>query len=92
VAAEYGVKTLITTPAAIRELEDADPEGAIRSRYDLSCLRTVFLTDERLDPDPRDWEAVELDAAAHNHRRVDSSARIRGGGGRACNSSAWWPQ
>ncbi|MDQ1751600.1 MAG: propionyl-CoA synthetase [Pseudonocardiales bacterium] len=92
VAAEYGVKTLITTPAAIRELEGADPDGAIRSRYDLSCLRTVFLTDERLDPGRRDWEAVELDAAAHNHRRVDLSARIRGGGGRAWNSSAWWPQ
>ncbi|MCW2493797.1 MAG: propionyl-CoA synthetase [Frankiales bacterium] len=92
VAAEYGVKTLITTSAAIRELEGADPDGAIRSRYDLSCLRNVFLANERLDPDRQDWETVELDAAAHNHRRVDLSTRIRDGGGRAWNSSAWWPQ
>jgi propionyl-CoA synthetase len=54
VAAEYGVKTLITTS--------------------------------------RDWQTVELDAAARNYRRVDLTAQIRGGGGRAWNSSAWWPQ
>jgi propionyl-CoA synthetase len=55
VVAEHGVRTLFTAPTAIRAIRKEDPEGAHLGDHDLSCLRSLFLAGERLDPDTYHW-------------------------------------
>jgi acyl-coenzyme A synthetase/AMP-(fatty) acid ligase len=38
-----------------RAIRKEDPEGVYRKKYDLSCLKSVFLAGERLDPATFDW-------------------------------------
>ena len=52
---EHKVATLFTAPTAIRAIKQADPRGELLTRYDLSCMRTLFLAGERLDPDTYHW-------------------------------------
>ena len=52
---EHRVSALFTAPTAIRAIKQADPQGSYLSSYDLSCLRTLFLAGERLDPDTYHW-------------------------------------
>lgn len=53
--AEHRVAALFTAPTAIRAIKQADPQGKHLSAYDLSCMRTLFLAGERLDPDTYHW-------------------------------------
>jgi propionyl-CoA synthetase len=55
----HGVRTLFTAPTAIRAIKKEDPAGDFAARWDLSCLRHLFLAGERLDPDTHRW-ATEL--------------------------------
>ena len=50
VVAEHRAKVLVTTPTAIRAIDDADPDGALARRYDLASLEVLCLAGERLDP------------------------------------------
>ena len=52
---EHQVAALFTAPTAIRAIKQADPQGEYLARYDLSCMRTLFLAGERLDPDTYYW-------------------------------------
>lgn len=52
---EHKVAALFTAPTAIRAIKQADPQGEYLARYDLSCMRTLFLAGERLDPDTYHW-------------------------------------
>jgi propionyl-CoA synthetase len=60
VIAEHGVNTFFTAPTAIRAIKKEDPDGELRSGYDLSSLRTLFLAGERLDPDTYEWASAAL--------------------------------
>jgi propionyl-CoA synthetase len=55
VIAEHRVKALFTAPTAIRAIKKDDPTAALRAGHDLSCLETLFLAGERLDPDTYHW-------------------------------------
>ncbi|PIE27498.1 MAG: propionyl-CoA synthetase [Micrococcales bacterium] len=52
---EHGVTTMFTAPTAMRAIKKEDPEGKLKLNYDISCLRTLFLAGERLDPDTYHW-------------------------------------
>ena len=55
VASEYGVKALFSAPTAFRAIKKADPNSECLKGYDLSCLKTVFMAGERLDPPTYYW-------------------------------------
>ncbi len=55
VVQQHQVRVLFTAPTAIRAIKREDPEGRYFKRYDVSCLRYLFLAGERLDPDTYHW-------------------------------------
>lgn len=59
VVEESGAKVLFTAPTAVRAIWKADPAGDLARQYDLSCLETLFVAGERLDPETYRW-ASEL--------------------------------
>ncbi|MEO8624649.1 MAG: AMP-binding protein, partial [bacterium] len=61
VISEYNVKVLFTAPTAFRAIKKEDPRGEHFRRYDASCLRTLFLAGERLDPDTYHWARALID-------------------------------
>ncbi|MYM62066.1 propionyl-CoA synthetase [Pseudomaricurvus sp. HS19] len=52
---EYRVKALFSAPTAFRAIKKEDPESKCLQGYDLSCLETVFMAGERLDPPTYHW-------------------------------------
>ncbi|MFC0006782.1 propionyl-CoA synthetase [Micromonospora siamensis] len=60
VIAQHRVAALFTAPTAIRAIRRQDPDGELIRRSDLSCLRTLFLAGERLDPDTWEWAGRQL--------------------------------
>ncbi|MET0029003.1 MAG: propionyl-CoA synthetase [Candidatus Thiodiazotropha sp.] len=64
---EYGVKVLFTAPTAFRAIKKEDPQGAYMSRYDLSCMTTLFLAGERCDPDTLHWAQTMLQKPVIDH-------------------------
>ncbi|SEQ83002.1 propionyl-CoA synthetase [Solimonas aquatica] len=57
---QHQVKTFFTAPTAFRAIKKEDPKGELRARYDLSCLRTLYLAGERCDPDTIEWARAQL--------------------------------
>ena len=55
VISEHGVSVLFTAPTALRAIKREDSDGIWARRYDLSCLRSLFLAGERADPDTVQW-------------------------------------
>ncbi len=55
VISEHRVKSLFTAPTAFRAIKKEDPDGVFTSKYDVSCLRYLFLAGERLDPETYRW-------------------------------------
>ena len=60
VVGEHRVKALFTAPTAIRAVKKDDPDGALLAGYDTSCLQTLFLAGERLDPATYEWAGERL--------------------------------
>jgi propionyl-CoA synthetase len=60
VVAEHRVEGLFTAPTAIRAIKKEDPEAALLAEHDVSCLRTLFLAGERLDPETYHWATERL--------------------------------
>jgi propionyl-CoA synthetase len=60
VISEYGAVAMFTAPTAYRAIKKEDAAGAKAAAYDLSCLRTLFLAGERLDPDTWQWASDRL--------------------------------
>ena len=54
----YGVRTLFSSPTAVRVLKKQDP--AFLTRYDLSKLQYLFLAGEPLDEPTADWITVAV--------------------------------
>jgi len=55
VISEHKIKCMFTAPTAFRAIKREDPNAFLMKNYDLSCLKTLFLAGERLDPDTLQW-------------------------------------
>ncbi len=55
VIAEHQVRAFFTAPTAMRAIKKEDPEGHLLARYDIGCLKQLFLAGERLDPPTYHW-------------------------------------
>jgi len=67
VISEYGVKVLFTAPTAFRAIKKEDPSGKYLEKYDISCLKYLFLAGERLDPDTYHWASDLLRIPVVDH-------------------------
>jgi len=67
VVSQHKVKALFTAPTALRAIKKEDPSGAYLKRYDIACLRYLFLAGERLDPDTYHWASDLLSIPVIDH-------------------------
>ncbi len=67
VVSEYKVKALFSAPTAFRAIKKEDPESHLLKGYDLSCLQTVFMAGERLDPPTYHWVKDLLSVPVIDH-------------------------
>ncbi|SCZ54887.1 propionyl-CoA synthetase [Epibacterium ulvae] len=67
VISEHNVTSFFTAPTALRAIKREDPEGACVSRYNLSCLKQIFLAGERADPDTITWAQSKLNVPVVDH-------------------------
>ncbi|WP_295317399.1 propionyl-CoA synthetase [Roseobacter sp.] len=67
VISEHNVRSFFTAPTAIRAVKREDPKGLEREKYDLSCLRALYLAGERADPDTIEWAQKILDVPVYDH-------------------------
>lgn len=52
---EYKVNVFFTAPTAFRAVRKEDPTASLKSQYDLSCLKYLFLAGERTDVATYEW-------------------------------------
>lgn len=64
---EYNIRALFTAPTAFRAIKREDPSGEFIKKYDLSCLKTLFLAGERADPDTIQWAEKHLGVPVVDH-------------------------
>lgn len=67
VISEHKVKALFTAPTAFRAIKKEDPNGEYKKKYDISCLKYLFLAGERLDPDTYHWATDLLKIPVIDH-------------------------
>jgi propionyl-CoA synthetase len=67
VIAQHGVRAFFTAPTAFRAIRRDDPAGEHIRRYDLGCLRTLFLAGERCDPATLAWAEQQLGIPVIDH-------------------------
>ena len=67
VISEHGVKSFFTAPTAFRAVKREDPKGEYVTKYDLSCLKQVYLAGERADPDTIRWAEDQLNVPVIDH-------------------------
>ncbi len=67
VISEHNVRALFTAPTAFRAIKREDPKGELIGKYDLSCLRALFLAGERADPDTLIWAREKLGVPVIDH-------------------------
>ena len=64
---QHNVSVLFTAPTAFRAIKREDSEGNFLKKYDLSCLRYLFLAGERSDPDTIKWAETQLQVPVVDH-------------------------
>ncbi|MFV0367879.1 MAG: propionyl-CoA synthetase [Hyphomicrobiaceae bacterium] len=64
---EHKVSAFFTAPTAFRAIKKEDPKGEFIAKYDLSCLRTLFLAGERADPETIKWAEAQLKVPVIDH-------------------------
>lgn len=64
---EHNVTSFFTAPTAFRAVKREDPKGEYVKKYDLSCLKQVFLAGERADPDTITWAQNQLNVPIVDH-------------------------
>ena len=64
---EHNVRSFFTAPTAIRAVKREDPKGLEAKKYDLSCLRALYLAGERADPDTIVWAQNILGKPVYDH-------------------------
>ncbi len=67
VISEHRVRSFFTAPTAFRAIKREDPKGELLKKYDLSCLRALFLAGERADPDTITWAQEHLGVPVIDH-------------------------
>ncbi|UWR41118.1 propionate-CoA ligase PrpE [Phaeobacter inhibens] len=67
VISEHKVKSFFTAPTAFRAVKREDPKGEFVKKYDLSCLKQVYLAGERADPDTITWAQEQLKVPVIDH-------------------------
>ncbi|UWQ47071.1 propionate-CoA ligase PrpE [Leisingera aquaemixtae] len=67
VISEHKVKSFFTAPTAFRAVKREDPKGEYVGKYDLSCLKQVYLAGERADPDTITWAQEQLKVPVIDH-------------------------
>ncbi len=67
VISEHKVRSFFTAPTAFRAIKREDPKGELLKKYDLSCLRALFLAGERADPDTITWAQEHLGVPVIDH-------------------------
>ena len=67
VVSEHQVKVLFTAPTAFRAIKKEDPDAGYLAKYDVSCLRSLFLAGERCDPDTLHWAEAILGIPVVDH-------------------------
>ncbi|OBY28157.1 propionate-CoA ligase PrpE [Leisingera sp. JC1] len=67
VISEHNVKSFFTAPTAFRAVKREDPKGEFVKKYDLSCLKQVYLAGERADPDTITWAQEQLKVPVVDH-------------------------
>ncbi|MGR3801894.1 propionate-CoA ligase PrpE [Marinibacterium profundimaris] len=55
VISDHKVKSFFTAPTAFRAVKREDPKGEYLKKYDISCLKKIYLAGERADPDTINW-------------------------------------
>ncbi len=55
VISDHKVRAFFTAPTAFRAIRKEDPQAEHLARYDVSCLKALFLAGERADPDTVAW-------------------------------------
>ncbi|MBY6186917.1 propionyl-CoA synthetase [Marinobacter hydrocarbonoclasticus] len=64
---QYQVKSFFTAPTAIRAIKREDPNTEYLSRYNISCLKALYLAGERCDPDTLNWAMDTLKVPVVDH-------------------------
>ena len=64
---EYDVKVFFTAPTAFRAIKKEDPEGLLKSSYDTSALKYLFLAGERTDIATLEWCEKMLNVPVIDH-------------------------
>jgi acyl-coenzyme A synthetase/AMP-(fatty) acid ligase len=67
VISRHHVNIFFTAPTAFRAVKKEDPAGILRTNYDLSSLRHLFLAGERLDPPTYHWAKDLLGVPVTDH-------------------------
>jgi len=67
VISEHKVRSFFTAPTAFRAIKRDDPEAKELQRYDISCLRALYLAGERADPDTINWAADKMGVPVYDH-------------------------
>ena len=67
VISQHNVRALFTAPTAIRAIKKEDAAGSYLKKYDVSCLKYLFLAGERLDPDTYFWAKDLLHVPVIDH-------------------------
>ncbi len=67
VISEHNVRSFFTAPTAFRAIKREDPDGDFVKKYDLSCLRVLYLAGERADPETIKWAERHLNVPVIDH-------------------------
>jgi len=67
VISEHKVASLFTAPTALRAIRKEDPDCEYIKKYDMSCMRALFLAGERCDPDTLYWAQDKLQVPVVDH-------------------------
>ncbi|WP_412506048.1 propionate-CoA ligase PrpE [Roseovarius sp. SYSU LYC5161] len=67
VISEHNVRSFFTAPTAFRAIKREDPEAKELAKYDISCLRALYLAGERADPDTINWAADKMGVPVYDH-------------------------
>ncbi len=67
VVRDHAVNVMFTAPTALRAIRKEDPSAILVDRDAMSCLRTLFVAGERLDPETYGWASSVLGIPVIDH-------------------------
>lgn len=67
VISEHQVKVMFTAPTGFRAIKKEDPDGLLYKKYDMSCLKYLFLAGERCDAATLEWATDLLGIPVIDH-------------------------